>query len=145
MHTHTGIWDFDLCLKKNHHILPLLAGHSSGMLSKSRQAQKREADSPLEITPTTAEQALPPLKKPRIAEPMVDANNITKDEVHKYLSRKPITSKQLVKKFVKLKPAMDKQKIVAILGKILQTMPNIEKRDLEGKLHLSLRPDQEQS
>lgn len=110
------------------------------MPDKSRPAQKREADSPAE---TIVAQAPPPSKKPRLAEPTVDANVITKEEVQKYLSRKPITSKQLVKKFVKLKPAMDKQKIVAVLGKILQTMPNIEKRELEGKLHLSLCPEQE--
>ena len=126
----------------------ILADNAAGeMLGKNRPPQKRkvEAESPTEAVPTASVQAPPPSKKPRIVEPTVDANVITKEEVQKYLSRKPITSKQLVKKFVKLKPAMDKQKIVAILGKILQTMPNIEKRELEGKLHLSLRPEQEQS
>ena len=64
---------------------------------------------------------------------------ITPEEVKKYLLRKPMTLKALLKKFIKLKPEMTKQDIVRVLAKTVQAIPQIEKREMGGKKYLSLQ------
>ena len=48
--------------------------------------------------------------------------------------------KELVKKFVKLKTAMDKQQVVAELGQLLRKMSDVSRQEVRGKMHLSLHP-----
>ena len=48
--------------------------------------------------------------------------------------------KELVKKFGKLKTGMDKQKVVAELGQLLKRMSDVDRCEIRGKMHLSLRP-----
>lgn len=94
---------------------------------------KREAESlhsQLPALPTP-----PPAKKLKTESLSV----ITPEEVKKYLLRKPMTSKALLKKFIKLKPEMTKQDIVKVLAKIVQAIPQIEKREVNGKKYLSLQ------
>ena len=64
---------------------------------------------------------------------------ITDQEVLHYLTRKPITTKDLVRKFQRRKTAMDKKQVVAALGSILPRL-NVEKKEIKGKIYLSLRP-----
>ncbi len=48
-----------------------------------------------------------------------------------------------MKKFLGKKSEMDKNRIVAILGEIIQKMKNVEKQTIKGKLYLSLKaPEQ---
>ncbi len=77
----------------------------------------------------------PPAKKPKLESP----SKITVEEVKKYLARKPMTSKALVKKFVKLKTDLDKGQIVYMLGSLLKSMNQIDKQKIKGKMYLSLR------
>lgn len=84
--------------------------------------------------------ATPPPKKQKTTE---SANTITEEEVRRYLSRRPITSKNLVKKFLAKKADMGKNRIVAVLGDIIQRMKDVEKQTIKGKLYLSLKaPEQ---
>lgn len=64
---------------------------------------------------------------------------ITPEEVKRYLLRKPMTLKALLKKFIKLKTEMTKQDIVRVLAKIVQAIPQIERREVNGKKYLSLQ------
>jgi len=66
-------------------------------------------------------------------------HTITEQEVWRYLSRKPITSKDLVKKFSTKKTEMEKNKIVEVLGDIIKNMKNVEKQKIKGKLYLSVK------
>ena len=64
---------------------------------------------------------------------------ITDKEVLHYLARKPITTKDLVRKFQRRKTDMDKKQVVALLGNILPRL-NVEKKKIKDKIYLSLRP-----
>lgn len=66
-------------------------------------------------------------------------SSITEDEVRRYLSRKPITSRELVKKFTSKKTDLDKNQVPEILSRIIKRMPNVEERRIDGKLYLSLK------
>lgn len=77
----------------------------------------------------------PPSKKQRTESPYT----ITEHEVQRYLSRKPITSKDLVRKFSSKKTEMEKNKIVEVLSDIIKNMKNVERQKIKGKLYLSLK------
>ena len=64
---------------------------------------------------------------------------ITDQEVLHYLTRKPITTKDLVRKFQRRKTAMSKKQVVASLGSILPRL-SVEKKEIKDKVYLSLRP-----
>lgn len=68
----------------------------------------------------------------------VSPSSITPQEIRKYLDRRPMMPKDLVKKFVKIKSGMDKKQVVAELGHLLKMMQDVEKQDIKGKMHLSL-------
>lgn len=90
--------------------------------------QKRAADEDTSV-PSSA-------KKPKL-------ETITEEEVRRYLERKPITTKELFKKFSSKKPDMDKKKIVNILGDMIRRMKDVEQVQIKGTLYLSLKtPDQ---
>ena len=78
----------------------------------------------------------PPSKKAKGAE---STSTITEDEVRRYLLRKPITSKELLKKFKSKKPGIDKSLVPEMLSRIIKKMPNVEEKRIEGKLYLSLK------
>lgn len=86
-------------------------------------------------TSTSSQQTGPLPKKQRTESP----HTITEQEVWRYLSRKPITSKDLVKKFSTKKTEMEKNKIVEVLGDIIKNMKNVEKQKIKGKLYLSVK------
>ena len=52
-----------------------------------------------------------------------------------------MTSKALVKKFVKLKTDLDKGQVVTMLGVLLKSMPQINKQEIKGKMYLSIHAD----
>ena len=78
----------------------------------------------------------PPSKKAKGVE---STSTITEEEVHRYLSRKPITSKELLKKFTSKKPDIDKSLVPEMLSRIIKRMPNVEEKRIEGKFYLSLK------
>ena len=100
--------------------------------SKDTLGLKREADSSTSSSPPTKRQKTE------------STSTISAEEVKKYLLRKPMTSKALVKKFVKLKTDMDKQRVVTLLGSILKSMSQINKQEIKGKMYLSLSHDTEE-
>lgn len=56
--------------------------------------------------------------------------------------RRPIASKDLLRKFTTKKTEMDRNRIVEVLHKIIEGLKNVEKQTVKGKLYLSLRnPD----
>ena len=88
----------------------------------------------------TSSDVSPPAKKARVESP----STITEEEVKRYLSRRPITSKDIVKKFVSKKSGMERNVIVEVLGKIIQNMRGVEKQTHMGKLYLSLKSEEQQ-
>ena len=67
-------------------------------------------------------------------------STITEEEVRRYLTRKPFTSKELVKKFTSKKTDLDKNKVVTILGNTLKKMgKEIFKEKIKDKLYLSIK------
>lgn len=99
---------------------------------KSKKGFKREAESLDSQLPSSS---TPPAKKLKTESLSV----ITPEEVKRYLLRKPMTLKALLKKFIKLKTEMTKQDIVRVLAKIVQAIPQIERREVNGKKYLSLQ------
>lgn len=78
----------------------------------------------------------PPAKKQKAE---VSSNCITEEEVKRYLMRRPIASKDLVRKFINKKTQMDRNRIVEVLHKIIEGLRNVEKQTVKGKLYLSLK------
>ena len=78
----------------------------------------------------------PPSKKAKATE---STSTITEDEVRRYLSRKPITSRELVKKFTSKKTDIDKNLVPEMLSRIIKRMPNVEEKRSDGKFYLSLK------
>nr|CAB3251295.1 general transcription factor IIF subunit 1 [Phallusia mammillata] len=62
---------------------------------------------------------------------------ITEDAVRRYLTHKPITSKDLLKKFKTKKTGLPSEEIVKKVVKILKRL-NPDKRNINGKMHLFL-------
>ena len=81
----------------------------------------------------------PPSKKAKGAD---STSTITEEEVRRYLSRKPITSKELLKKFTSKKPDIDKSLVPEMLSRIIKRMHNLEEKRINGKLYLSLKAAQ---
>ncbi len=82
----------------------------------------------------------PPGKKPKLE---ISTTSISEEEVKRYLQRRPITSKDLVKKFTSKKSDMDRNRIVEVLHQIIAGLKNVEKQTRKGKLYLSLKPEDE--
>ena len=78
----------------------------------------------------------PPSKKAKGVE---STSTITEEEVRRYLSRKPITSRELLKKFTSKKPDIDKSLVPGMLSRIIKRMPNVEEKRIEGRFYLSLK------
>ena len=50
-----------------------------------------------------------------------------------------MTSKALMKKFIKLKPEMNKDSITAALAKIVKSLPQLHTEEINRKKYLSIR------
>lgn len=70
--------------------------------------------------------------------PEFSVTAITEEEVKRYLQRRPIASKDLVRKFINKKTGMERHKIVEVLHQIIEGLPNVEKQLVKEKLYLSL-------
>lgn len=68
---------------------------------------------------------------------MSDSHNITEDAVRRYLSRKPITTTQLVTKF-KNRSNLSSEQLVSIIALLLKKI-NPEKKMIKNKMFLSLK------
>lgn len=68
---------------------------------------------------------------------MSDSHNITEDAVRRYLSRKPITTTQLVTKF-KNRSNLSSEQLVSIIALLLKKI-NPEKKIIKNKMFLSLK------
>jgi hypothetical protein len=84
----------------------------------------------------SAEPNSPPAKKQKAES---STNTITEEEVKRYLMRRPIASKDLVRKFINKKTDMDRNRIVEVLHKVIEGLKNVEKQTVKGKLYLSLK------
>ena len=104
-----------------------------GSTPQSAQGTKR----PLEGSDDVAQAPGQPLSKRVHVEENLSV--ITDQEVLHYLARKPITTKDLVRKFQRRKTSMDKRQVVESLGKILPRL-NVEKKEIKDKIYLSLKP-----
>lgn len=98
--------------------------------------QKRPLEQSQQEVGVASGNGTPPSKKSKAAEL---TSTITEEEVRRYLSRKPISSKELLKKFTSKKTDIDKSQVPKMLSQIIKKMPNVEERVIEGKLHLSLK------
>uniref|UniRef100_H2YGQ5 Transcription initiation factor IIF subunit alpha n=1 Tax=Ciona savignyi TaxID=51511 RepID=H2YGQ5_CIOSA len=68
----------------------------------------------------------------------IGQHGITEEAVRKYLTHKPITTKDLLKKFKKKKTGLSSEQIVEKVAKILRKL-NPQKIQTNGKMHLFLR------
>lgn len=97
---------------------------------------KRGADSPPQEGPSSKKAKREEEKEQQSVRP----DKITLNEVYKYLSRKPMTLKALMKKFIKLKPEMNKHSITTRLAFVLNSsMSMIETHSIGNKKRYSLR------
>lgn len=78
----------------------------------------------------------PPGKKQKLE---ISTSSITEEEVRRYLMRRPITAKDLVRKFTSKKTEMDRNQIVKVLHKIIEGLKNVEKQAVKDKMYLSLK------
>ena len=56
----------------------------------------------------------------------------------RYLQRRPIASKDLVRKFINKKTGMERHKIVDVLHKIIEGLQDVQTQLVKEKLYLSL-------
>lgn len=101
-------------------------------MSSSKSTGKRENTSDVTISHSDE----PAAKKLKLS---TSTTTITVDEVKYYLMRKPITATDLAKKFRNKKKDMDKMKIIARLGEIIQKNLNVERKTVQGKTYLSIK------
>lgn len=118
--------------------------HGSSKHSSSKHSKKRErgeggvaATGPDDSSSRVVASDLSPPAKKQKAE--VSNDSITEEEVKRYLLRRPIASKDLVRKFINKKTEMDRNRIVAVLHRIIEGLKNVEKQTVKGKLFLSLK------
>lgn len=116
-------------------------------LKASQQERKRERSSSEEkvslsrsATPESSQvnpkpTISPPSKKHK---PEFSVSTITEEEVKRYLQRRPIASKDLVRKFINKKTGMERHKIVEVLHQIIEGLQNVQKQLVKEKLYLSL-------
>lgn len=83
----------------------------------------------------------PPSKKQKTE---FSPSTITEEEVKRYLIRRPITSKELVRKFTSKKTEMDRNRIVEVLSRIINNLKDVEKQTIKGKMYVSLKKQTEQ-
>jgi len=83
--------------------------------------------------------ASPPSKKHRVE---FSPNTITEEEVKLYLQRRPMASKDLLRKFINKKTGMERVKIVQMLHSIIEKLPNVERQMVKEKLYLSVKAEQ---
>lgn len=145
---HCGVWTWLPCTHTHTSMStesPEKSFNSGQILSSpnKRVGVKRERDK--EVNPESATDQLssapshsnPPLKKQKVEH---SPSTITEEEVEYYLSRRPITSKDLVRKFTSKKMEMDKKKVVSVLHQIIRNLRNLDKKVIKGKMFLSLKP-----
>lgn len=112
------------------------SSHKKKSSSSTQQKRPLEQQQQQHEVGAASSSGAPPSKKSKTVE---STSTITEDEVRRYLSRKPITSKELVKKFTGKKTDIDKSHVPEILSRIIKKMPNVEERRIDGKFYLSLK------
>lgn len=112
------------------------SSHKKKSASSTPQKRPLEQQQQQQEVGVAGSSGTPPSKKPKTVE---STSTITEEEVRRYLSRKPITSKELVKKFTGKKTDIDKSHVPEILSRIIKKMPNVEERRIDGKFYLSLK------
>ena len=120
---------------------PKITGKSSRKrdregLTESENLTNRRSATPVVQAVADSTTNLPPDKRPKVA---VSTNSISEEEVKRYLLRRPITSKDLVRKFINKKTDMERNRIVEVLHQIIERLKNVEKQTVKGKLYLSLK------
>lgn len=63
---------------------------------------------------------------------------VTEDAVRRYLTRKPMTTKDLLKKFQTKKTGLSSEQTVNVLAQILKRL-NPERKMISDKMHFSLK------
>ena len=111
--------------------LPLKSENANNV-SSAKSSGKREATSDAAVSHSDE----PAAKKLKLS---TSTTTITVDEVKYYLMRKPITATDLAKKFRSKKKDMDKLKVIARLGEIIQKNLNVERKTVQGKTYLSIK------
>ena len=129
-----------LCLIPCTNVVFFIAAKKEEKQKKSSPSKAHKRDRESEQNSSQAnDPSTPPSKKHRTE----SSSTISEEEVQRYLSRKPITSKDLVKKFTGKKTEMDRNKIVEVLGQIIQHMKGVTRQNIKGKLYLSLKSQEQ--
>ncbi|XP_065222627.1 general transcription factor IIF subunit 1 [Planococcus citri] len=77
-------------------------------------------------------------KKPRLETP--GEVGISEEAVRRYLTRKPMTAKELLQKFKKPKTTLTSEQLVIVMTQILKKI-NPVKQTIKNKMYLSLKPE----
>lgn len=70
--------------------------------------------------------------------PLLSDVQVTEDAVRRYLTRKPMTTKDLLKKFQTKKTGLSSEQTVNVLAQILKRL-NPERKMINDKMHFSLK------
>ena len=100
---------------------------------------KRETDSPIHRSASSSSLASRAVNEPeRPGSRGSPEVGITEDAVRRYLSHKPMTTKDLLKKFKTKKTGLSSEQTVQQIAAILKRIQP-EKKMIKGKLYLSLK------
>jgi transcription initiation factor TFIIF subunit alpha len=129
-------------LKRTEEILYLLNSYLvysvSPVQDKPKQSKPNKAKKRSNDTDVSSHPSAPPAKKEHSDSPKTKpVEGVTEADVRRYLRHKPMTTKELLKKF-KRKTNMDGHDLVVQLGNVLKKV-NPQQEKVKGKVLLSLK------
>ncbi|EPY86304.1 Transcription initiation factor IIF alpha subunit-like protein [Camelus ferus] len=111
-----------------------------GVDEQSESSEESEEEKPPEEEKEEEEEkkAPTPQEKKRRKDSSDDDVQVTEDAVRRYLTRKPMTTKDLLKKFQTKKTGLSSDQTVNVLAQILKRL-NPERKMINDKMHFSLK------
>ena len=94
------------------------------LMAKNKIPHKSDLKRERSLTPVNSKKAEPPNKKARI-----DTSALTEENVWRYISRKPVSTKELIAKFKTKKSGLNKNEMVMKLSSILKKIASQEQKD----------------
>jgi len=128
-------------------------GHDSNVTSSPSSSSKKQkfnsstgvassairSNSPLTVTSGTERSGSPAVRSGTPSTEGQQQQGITESAIRRYLSHKPMTTTDLMRKFKTKKTGLSKEQTLSAIAAILKKIkPDQEK--IDGKLHLSIKP-----
>ncbi|XP_064625225.1 general transcription factor IIF subunit 1-like isoform X2 [Lineus longissimus] len=111
-----------------------------GQAQEEENAKKRklEPDAPQNAKKSKVDLSLHPSASAPFLSGMQSSIGITEDNIRRYLTRKPMTTKDLLQKFKSKQPGESKEHLVTTVAQLLKKI-NPEKTVIKGKMYLYLK------